>query len=1005
MTGPFSLKFIHSSQQSESSADLPTAISSNSSQGSLAGSSSHHASHHHTSKQKYPSKQGSSSVKKLDFKDTKSLKSVKSESSNVSYFGSKTSGDDVIRSNKSQKSKSGGLCNTFNRRYNETSTVYRSNQSKPRSRFSLRNLFYTNPLRSNPFITNGSATSNVLRSLPGVSGSRDAASGSGSQRREADTGSEGSWMERDSQGTVNSGQQNHQDQSSHLSESGMRECVLCLAEYTSDQYHFPALRNCCHLSCIVCLQQYVRIEVQEGRANLKCPQCSQLIHPNDIEDLIGEDVNLLGLYQFLMVRRVLAADPDTRWCPAPNCTYAVIAQGCASCPKIDCEREGCNFSFCYHCKAEWHPNITCDQAKAKRHPVRSGSEDSGVNSGGLEVKVCPRCSVLIVKMDDGSCNHMTCAVCGSEFCWLCMKEISDLHYLSPSGCTFWGKKPWSRKKKLLWQLGTIVGAPVGIALIAGISIPAMVIGIPVWVGRRINSRHTFSSKPRRITAITAGVLSSVFVSPVLAGLVVCVGVPCLLAYVYGVVPFSLCRSGGCGLSTTNQGVRIDVDEEAGAGGYRKSQQQTEVRVANPSIGELSLGASLSMGSGSHIDRLVECDRESASNTAIAGYSLTGSVASSYLGQHRLEVGADVHPRKKFSFSSERLSETVSLSEKSATVSLGDDGGASTRALAGSILQYRMENKMENSSVNSYKTGQATPGSSVSANQEIDAVSFRPDTDLCLYPSGDEISVRSVPGAALRSLSPVHGEEVSAALRRSRGRRILEKQHSETSGGGGAEETGTGNQAEGVRFDSHVTCYLDSVDTRHCYLDTSLDSQAEQESERSRLVIKKGDLDPETLREETAEELAMVVSPLTTRARSTSPHNAASPLHQQSADSNTHEMSSSDLVTTLKLQDITFADCVTFNDTAKERDDSMEMNTTSTSIHNLQPVQSPDLDQSNISLVQVDGPRYNTALSSEDVTPTTDANQGSTEGEQQSSDTLYQTSNSLSINIPSPQTQN
>lgn len=24
---------------------------------------------------------------------------------------------------------------------------------------------------------------------------------------------------------------------------------------------------------------------------------------------------------------------------------------------------------------------------------------------------------------------MTCAVCGCEFCWLCMKEISDLHYL------------------------------------------------------------------------------------------------------------------------------------------------------------------------------------------------------------------------------------------------------------------------------------------------------------------------------------------------------------------------------------------------------------------------------------------------------------------------------------------------------------------------------------------------------------------------------------------------
>lgn len=58
-------------------------------------------------------------------------------------------------------------------------------------------------------------------------------------------------------------------------------------------------------------------------------------------------------------------------------------------------------------------------------------------------------------------------------------------FLSPSGCTFWGKKPWSRKKKILWQLGTLIGAPVGITLIAGIAVPAMVIGIPVYIGRKV----------------------------------------------------------------------------------------------------------------------------------------------------------------------------------------------------------------------------------------------------------------------------------------------------------------------------------------------------------------------------------------------------------------------------------------------------------------------------------------------------------------------------------------
>lgn len=58
---------------------------------------------------------------------------------------------------------------------------------------------------------------------------------------------------------------------------------------------------------------------------------------------------------------------------------------------------------------------------------------------------------------------------------------------SPSGCTFWGKKPWSRKKKILWQMGTLIGAPLGIALAAGVVLPAMVIGIPVYVGRQVNA--------------------------------------------------------------------------------------------------------------------------------------------------------------------------------------------------------------------------------------------------------------------------------------------------------------------------------------------------------------------------------------------------------------------------------------------------------------------------------------------------------------------------------------
>lgn len=41
-----------------------------------------------------------------------------------------------------------------------------------------------------------------------------------------------------------------------------------------------------------------------------------------------------------------------------------------------------------------------------------------------------------------------------------------------------------------------------------------------------------------------------------------VGVPIMLAYVYGVVPLSLCRSGGCGVSSGSlRSDESDLDDE------------------------------------------------------------------------------------------------------------------------------------------------------------------------------------------------------------------------------------------------------------------------------------------------------------------------------------------------------------------------------------------------------------------------------------------------------------
>ncbi|XP_061705201.1 E3 ubiquitin-protein ligase RNF19B-like isoform X1 [Cydia pomonella] len=365
-------------------------------------------------------------------------------------------------------------------------------------------------------------------------------------------------------------------------EGDVLECPLCLLVFSAN--NMVRLAWCAHRCCEPCMRQYLAIEIFEARVPVSCPACQENIHPLDVRRIVDNPV-LYDKYEEFSVRRALAADPDTRWCPAPDCSFAVVATGCASCPKLTCLAPGCGASFCYHCKAAWHPTQTCDAARRSRAPPPRTPQPQHQDSDTGEVKPCPRCAVLIVKVEDGSCNHMVCCVCGAEFCWLCMKEVSDLHYLSPSGCTFWGKKPWSRKKKLLWQLGTLAGAPLGIAVVAGVALPALLVGLPLWAGRRAHRRLRRATVARRTAAVAAAVAAALLVSPIVAGLAVGIGVPILLFYVYGVVPVSLCRAGGCARRPEPDAVSRHIDPSIGDASLSAGSAAVELRA--PSLAALA----------------------------------------------------------------------------------------------------------------------------------------------------------------------------------------------------------------------------------------------------------------------------------------------------------------------------------------------------------------------------------------------------------------------------------
>lgn len=101
--------------------------------------------------------------------------------------------------------------------------------------------------------------------------------------------------------------------------------------------------------------------------------------------------------------------------------------------------------------------------------------------------------------------------------------------------------------------------------LAAIAVPSILIGVPVWFGRKLQNKLSTKKlgKFKKCVFVTSGVISSAIISPVLACGAVAIGVPFLLAYVYGIVPITLCRSKAQMNDPKEQTMKIS-DEEAQA---------------------------------------------------------------------------------------------------------------------------------------------------------------------------------------------------------------------------------------------------------------------------------------------------------------------------------------------------------------------------------------------------------------------------------------------------------
>ncbi|KAI9669153.1 MAG: hypothetical protein M1829_005154 [Trizodia sp. TS-e1964] len=203
--------------------------------------------------------------------------------------------------------------------------------------------------------------------------------------------------------------------------------------------------KCKHRYCTNCYSQYLAQKIsQEGEAaRIQCPKdgCQRILDSKSLDLLVAHE--LKDRYHTLLTRTYVDNKDNLKWCPAPNCIYALECQVRKRqlgeiVPTVICK---CSHAFCFGCSLNDHQPAHC--VLVKRWMKKCADDSETANWISANTKECPKCASTIEK--NGGCNHMTCRKCKHEFCWMCMGVWAE-HGTSWYNCSRFEEKSGSEAR-------------------------------------------------------------------------------------------------------------------------------------------------------------------------------------------------------------------------------------------------------------------------------------------------------------------------------------------------------------------------------------------------------------------------------------------------------------------------------------------------------------------------------------------------------------------------------
>ncbi|KAI8051364.1 uncharacterized protein B0P05DRAFT_562427 [Gilbertella persicaria] len=198
-------------------------------------------------------------------------------------------------------------------------------------------------------------------------------------------------------------------------------CDIC---FDQDSVSHKMSIACGHLFCQTCYAYYVNEKIKSSLSPfVACPQdgCQLFVRETVLKSLLNSAMKIR--YQHLLTQKFVDNNPFLKWCPAPECEFAIECHVSSRnldfiVPTVRCR---CGYLVCFGCGLEGHQPTLC--ALVKKWLLKCKEDTETAKWISDNTKECGQCFATIEK--NGGCNHMTCKKCQYQFCWLCLKNWSS----------------------------------------------------------------------------------------------------------------------------------------------------------------------------------------------------------------------------------------------------------------------------------------------------------------------------------------------------------------------------------------------------------------------------------------------------------------------------------------------------------------------------------------------------------------------------------------------------